>query len=172
MADFLRALPFTLGWEGGKCNLVGDSGGRTNCGVSTPALTDFNNRHPELNFPGDTWALTPDQISLFYRLGYWKFDGVASQVIATKVFDMDVNDGLPSGIKLAQESLVQCGYPVAVDDSYGPATESAINSCDPGKLMNALVSVSTAHYESIAAQHPNDQPFLSGWLRRASAIPT
>jgi lysozyme family protein len=171
MADFVRALPFVLVNEGGKCDLKGDSGGRTNAGVSTPALLDFNQRHPEQGFPDDPWALTPEQIATFYHIGYWKFDGVNDQACATKIMDMDVNDGLPSGIGLAQQAVNHCGQNVVVDDHYGPGTEAAINSCDPDALMDALIKVYTDHYEHIAAVHENDKPFLADWLRRAAKIP-
>jgi lysozyme family protein len=171
VADFIGALPFTARQEGGKSDLRGDIGGRTNGGVSTPFLLDLNRRHPELGLPSDPWDLTPAQIATALRVGCWKFDGILNQQVATKIFDMDVNDGLPSGIKLAQEAVNRCGQHVTVDDQYGPATEAAINACDPDRLMDALIQVSVDHYRDIAEAHPNDRPFLADWLRRATAIP-
>ena len=177
MADFMRALPFVLNNEGanlphgGKCDIPGDTGGRTNNGISTPALADFNSCHPELGFPSDTWALTKDQIATVYRLGFWKFDGIDDQACATKIFDMDVNMGLPSGVLLAQKAANHLGAGIAEDDHYGPGTEAALNACDPAKLMDALVSVSNDHYQQIVAKHPDDQKFLSNWLHRATLVP-
>jgi len=171
MADLLRALPFVLKNEGGKCDLKGDTGGRTNCGISTPELLDFNRRHPELHFSNDPWALSPGDIGTIYRLDYWRYDGLKDQAVATKIFDMDVNDGLPSGVRLAQRAAVICGQQIATDGCYGPATEAALNACDPSRLMDALIQVSVAHYQSVAAEHPNDQPFLKDWLYRAGLVP-
>ena len=171
MADFFKSLPFVLENEGGKCDIPGDFGGRTNAGVSTPALRNFNSRHPELRFPDDPWALTNDQIAIFYKMDYWKFNGLDSQSCATKIFDMGVNMGLPSGIKLAQKSANLCGQDIAVDACYGPRTEAALNSCDPTQLMDNLIKVSCSHYDSIVENHPGDQKFINGWLRRARLIP-
>jgi lysozyme family protein len=171
MAEFWRALPYTARQEGGKGNLSGDTGGRTNGGVSTPFLLDLNHRHPELGFPNDPWDLTPAQIATALRVGFWRFDGVLNQPVSTKIFDMNVNDGLPSGIKLAQEAVNRCGQHVTVDDRYGPATEAAINACDPDHLMDALIQVSVDHYRAVAAKNPNDRVFLNTWLHRATEIP-
>jgi len=171
MADFARALPFVLRNEGGKCDVPGDSGGRTNAGVSTPALADFNAKHPELGFPMDPWALTDDQITQFYHLGYWRFDGLRDQACATKILDMDVNMGPGEGIKLAQVAANRCGLRLVVDGGYGLATEAGLNSLDPARLMHALVMVSLQHYAAIVAAKPNDQKFIDGWSRRAQEVP-
>jgi lysozyme family protein len=172
MSEFMRALPYVLDNEGanlphgGKCNIPGDSGGRTNCGVSTPALADFNRRHPELRFPGDTWALTPDQIATFYRLAYWRYDGIAAQPVATKILDMGVNMGSGTAVELAQKVLG-----VTVDDAWGPASQAACNAQDSNALLARLAQVSSAHYRAIVAAKPADAKFLPDWLRRAARVP-
>lgn len=171
MADFTRALPYVLRNEGGKCDLKGDTGGRTNAGVSTPALLDFNRRHPDFGFPSDPWDMTPEQIATFYHVGYWRFNGLRDQACATKILDMDVNDGLPSGILLAQRAAVSLGAQIAADGHYGPTTEAALNACDPNRLMDALIHMSVDHYNAICAKHPEDEQFLRNWLARAGRIP-
>ena len=47
---------------------------------------------------------------------YWSFDGVQEQDIAWKMFDMAVNLGLGTAIKLCQ-----CALGVAADGKWGPA---------------------------------------------------
>ena len=166
MADFEDALSYVLENEGGKANIPGDKGGRTNCGVSTPALRDFNARHPELGFPDDPWALTPAQIATVYRLDFWRFDGVQDQRVATKVFDMDVNMGRAEGVMLAQKVLG-----VAVDGVWGPASLAAANAQDPDALLDHLAQASAQHYRAIVAHTPEDAKFLADWLRRAARVP-
>ena len=171
MADFLRALPFVLRNEGGECDVKGDSGGHTNMGITQATLDGFNRAHPELQFPANVHDLTQGDVGTIYRLGYWKFDGIQDQACATKIFDCDVNDGLPSGIRLAQRAAISLGAHLTEDGAYGPATEAALNACNPSHLMDALIKVSTAHYQSMAAQHPEDVQFLRTWLARAGRIP-
>ena len=172
MAEFMRALPYVLDNEGanlphgGKCDIPGDSGGRTNCGVSTPALLDFNRRHPELGFPDDTWALTPDQIATFYQLDFWRYDGIAAQPVATKLMDMGVNMGRGTAVELVQKILG-----VTVDGGWGPASQAAANAQDSDALLDHLAQASTAHYNAIVAAKPADAKFLGDWLRRASKVP-
>jgi len=171
MADFNRSLPFILKNEGGECNVKGDAGGHTNMGVTQKTLDQFRASHPELGFPANVHDLTHDQVATIYRMGYWRFDGLQDQACATKILDMDVNDGLPSGVMLAQRAAVGLGARIAEDGQYGPATEAALNTCDPGRLMDALIKVSVEHYDAVADAHPQDMQFLRGWLTRAAEVP-
>jgi lysozyme family protein len=66
---------------------------------------------------------------------------------------------------------VALGAEITVDGCYGPATEAALNACDPALLMQELIKVSLAHYDAIAAAHPQDEQFLADWTRRANEVP-
>jgi type VI secretion system secreted protein VgrG len=172
MADFDLAFPFVYKNEGGECNVVGDSGGHTSAGgVTQKTLDAFNAAHPDLGFPADVHDLTYEQVGTIYRLDYWKFDPLTSEQCACKILDMDVNDGLPSGVKLAQRAANRLGASLAEDGGFGPATADALNALDPQALMRMLVQVSEEHYDAIAAAHPNDEQFLKGWLNRAREWP-
>jgi lysozyme family protein len=164
MADFGKALSFILKNEGGYCNVKGDAGGPTNYGI-TQVVARAN------GFQGDMRDLPLPLASLIYRQSYWKFNGIQDQACATKILDMDVNDGLPSGVKLAQRAAVVIGAEIAEDGAYGPATEAALNACDSALLMKALIQVSVAHYDAVAAEHPQDEQFLKSWLVRANEVP-
>ena len=171
MADFDLALPFVLKNEGGECDVKGDSGGHTNMGVTQKTLDAFNAAHADLGFPADVHDLTPDQVATIYRLDFWRFDSLTDQRNATKILDMDVNDGLPSGVKLAQRAAIRLGSEITEDGAFGPATAAALNACDQTLLLQMLVRVSEEHYEACVAANPVDQIFLSGWLDRAREWP-
>jgi len=67
-----------------------------------------------------------------------KFDGIADQRVASKVFDICVNLGLSSGVKLLQRTVNLSGAHLRVDGIFGPRTLEATNACDPTMLLNTL----------------------------------
>ena len=85
MSNLLKALRFTLKWEGGYVNNPNDPGGETNYGISKKA-------HPEL----DIKNLTPNQAYKVYEESYWKPAGCESLPLceAVAVFDTAVNCGV------------------------------------------------------------------------------
>src|SRR5579859_8107573 len=125
MADFSKAIGFVLANEGGYANNPSDPGGETNFGISKRA-------YPYL----DIKNLTRDDAITIYERDYWKFGGLASQRIATKVFDEYVNSELHA-IRVAQLALgyLQAG-PIVADGKYGPRTEECLNAVDEEKFMD------------------------------------
>jgi len=171
MADFVLALPFVLKHEGGECDVVGDGGGHTNMGVTQKTLDAWNAKHPDANFPANVHDLTRDHVAQIYREGYWRFDSLVDQRCATKILDTDVNDGLPSGIRIAQRAAIRLGASVTVDGAFGPATAAALNGLDADALLGALVDLSVEHYEAVLAACPGDEKFRGGWMARARELP-
>ena len=110
-------------------------------------------------------------VQAIYGLGYWHFNGVVSQAIATKLFDLCVNMGTGSAVKLVQELLNGLGAALVEDGGYGPRTEAAINAVEPSRLMGLICQAATEHYRAIVDHHPASQKFLAGWVRRAQDIP-
>jgi type VI secretion system secreted protein VgrG len=150
MADFSTAIVTVLKNEGGLVDAAGDSGGLTNMGISQAAYPNVDIRN-----------LTVEQACTIYQRDYWLFGGVDCQDVATKLLDAYVNMK-HNAIRIAQRI---CG--VAVDGSYGPATEAAIN--DRGEdFLPAFRQGLVNYYTAIAAANPAEQKFLAGWLRRAA----
>jgi len=171
VAIFELSLPFVLRHEGGYSDVSGDAGGATEMGVTQATLNAFNGSHGWLGFPCGVRDLTVDQVAVIYKFGFWRFDGFDSQQVACKVFDMDVNAGLPRAVKLLQAAINTLGGSLEDDGVLGPATIAAANACDKDALLKALVDVSMSFYEEVAAAHPNDEQFLAGWESRAKEIP-
>jgi lysozyme family protein len=97
---------------------------------------------------------------------FWRYDGITDQRVATKLFDIGVNVGLGTEVKIAQEILA-----IGADGCYGPHTEAAINAADPEEFLQQLCAAAVEHYRAIVAEHPEESEFLTGWLTRAADIP-
>ena len=167
MASFSLALEYMLPHEGVESNHPNDHGGRTKYGITQRSLDMFNHARPGFGLPTDVYAVTLAQAQIFYsHAGYWQFDGVKDQRIASKLFDMSVNMGGHQALKLAQPILG-----VTVDGLYGPATEAAINAQDPIILLAGLCVAAATFYRGLAAKDPSQEVFLKGWLARAHSVP-
>lgn len=164
MADFLKALPFALRHEGGFSDHPADKGGRTNLGVTQATLDMFRRRDASL--PLDVADLTQEQAAQIYRAGYWFFDGVANQAVATKLLDMAVNLGPVRAVMLCQRAL---GGAVQMDGRWGPKTEAAVNACPD--LLDRLCLEQETFYRRIVERDTSQAIFLKGWTRRAREVP-
>ena len=166
------ALAFTLGNEGGYVNHPADPGGATNFGIIQRNLDKWNGAHPELAFPGDVRDLTRDQAEAIYRADYWRWDAISASALAIKLFDIGVNCGTGTSIKLLQKAVnVLVNPPIPVDGQLGPATLGAANAQPPEAMLQALCQVLRDYYQAIVDRNPSQSVFLKGWLNRASRIP-
>ena len=156
---FEKAITVVLKHEGGYVNDPNDLGGETKYGISKRS-------YPHL----DIKTLTVEQAIEIYRRDWWdkyRYGDIKDQDVATKVFDLSVNMGPATAHRLLQEALVFLGYPVEIDGIIGPQTIAAANKADPRRLLQVLRWLSAHHYYRIAAQRPQSQAFLIGWLKRA-----
>lgn len=166
------ALAFTLGNEGGYTNHPADPGGATNFGIIQRELDRWNGAHPELAFPASVKDLTPELAAAIYRTNYWRWDGLADPALAIKLFDIGVNCGTGTSVKLLQRAINKLvPKPLDVDGQLGPATLGAANAQNPGALMQAVCQVQREYYQAIVDRNPTQSVFLKGWLNRAARIP-
>lgn len=161
MADFAQALKYTLRFEDSTLSgkITYDTGGTTRFGISEKS-------NPEA-FPQLTECDVETALQLagnIYRAKYWCFDGVNSQIIANKLFDLAVNMGPGTAILLAQKCVG-----TAQDGKLGPTTLQAINDATAG-LLTCLRASAAQHYRDLAAQNPDKYAkYLKDWLVRANA---
>lgn len=156
---FEKAITIVLKHEGGYVNDPNDLGGETKYGISKRS-------YPHL----DIKNLTVEQAIEIYRRDWWdkyRYGDIKDQDVATKVFDLSVNMGPATAHRLLQEALVFLGYDIAVDGIIGPQTIGAANKTAPRRLLQVLRWMAAHHYYRIAAQRPQSQAFLMGWLTRA-----
>lgn len=168
MSQFLPAFNYTMGYEDPARTWL--------------PLTD-NNGYPVIAGINGKWfpqvvkkllALAPaDRLSTiqgFYQAAFWLNLGlacIASQDIASRVFDQSVNGGPFSAIQMLQQCCTEDGETVAEDGRMGTITCTAVNSVDGEKLLAQYRDAREAHYRGIAEHNPADMPYLDGWLARA-----
>jgi lysozyme family protein len=159
---FTDQIPKTLAFEGGYGDDPADPGGETNFGISKAAYPDV-----------DIANLTRDDAIDIYHQDYWlhpRIDQLPDSV-AGKVFDMAVNMGPVTAIRLWQGCLNDMGAnpPLIEDGRIGPATIAASTTADQTACLGQYKTALVAHYMAIIRRNPSMAKFHRGWLRRANA---
>lgn len=98
-------------------------------------------------------------------------DGLHYPLVASKLFDMMVNLGDETAIRLAQRAvnyLVPKPIEIETDGLLGPKTLQALNSIDPQLMVLALSAYHAARYiQLVEGPDIRFETFSKGWLRRA-----
>lgn len=152
----------TLAFEGGYGNDPADPGGETNFGIS-------KRQYPDLDIRG----MTREKAIWIYFNDYWKPYRLAElpPAIGGKIFDLGVNMGSVTAIRLLQRALGAdpAGGRFRVDGKIGPLTIAATKTADQASLMNRIRQLAADRYDQIIAQNPTRERFRHGWMRRAWA---
>jgi lysozyme family protein len=151
MKNFDRAFEIVLGEEGGYSNDARDPGGETKYGIAKKFYPDV-----------DIAALTKDDAKIIYERDYWTpvRAGELPWPLCLYVFDCAVNQGVPTAIRLLQESMG-----VVVDGKFGPITMQA---------ASGLTSRGTARFMALRARRyaatRNYDVFGLGWFTRLFVV--
>jgi lysozyme family protein len=171
MADFYQAVAITLREEGGFDNNE-ETGEIVNHGWTNWSLAALGLPHSV----SDIQAMTVEQATELYRENFWMplhGDQIADQALCNKVFDVSVNQGLPTGTRLLQEACNDLSptpfIPLVVDGVIGPASIAEINSLPPSDLLAAFRARAAARYRQVAAENPALAGDLEGWLTRLAS---
>jgi lysozyme family protein len=155
--NFSISLLFTLKSEGGFSDDPHDPGGATMKGVTLEVYRDYKG-NSELT-AADLKRITDAEISDIYMSRYWAKvraeelpDG-----IDLSVFDMGVNAGPATSIKLLQRALG-----VTADGIFGPITLAAVSAAAPHALVQTLYQRQITYYRSLSTF----KYFGKGWTRR------
>lgn len=120
MADFATAYAPLAGFEGGWCNVQGDSGGETYAGIARRywpewlgwALIDNAKKHSSFQSGASAFSRylatipeLPDLVSSWYRDEWWNRLGLSElpQELATEIFEQSVNMGRAGSGKKVQQ---------------------------------------------------------------------
>lgn len=173
MINIETIITNVLALEGGFINNPLDKGGPTNHGITLAALNEFtgykNNEH-------DIQILTQVQARAIYRRNYYTTPHINQlpEEIQPLVFDMAVNHGPKTAIKLLQSQLLANGYfPGAIDGIIGPQTVTAATKAIGGLsqvLINNLVNRRIQLYQSIIKKDKSQAAFAKGWIARAETF--
>ena len=175
MADFQPALAITLKHEGGfadRSKTRPDSTGEVvNMGITLDTLRSLGilkSKGPASE--ADIFfvkTLTEDEAADIYRQQYWdkiELDGVNSQEVANKVFDLAVNTGTHQSVVFLQKAVG-----TVADGDLGAITLIATNRADPNTTLSKIRLYAETFYRDIAMNNPALAPDLSGWLARLAS---
>lgn len=178
---FLEAMTVLESHEGGYENNPNDRGGPTNEGISLRFMLENNLKAFDDDKDGvidapDVKELTDNQIYEIYRENFWRkgnFEKIQNKNIAIKVFDISVNVGLRTGIKILQKSINELPpHPKIKEDGFlGPETLSHVNDKPSTYIQETLLPTYRIecwhHYEKIIEKDPSQKVFRDGWEKRA-----
>lgn len=176
MADFQTFLPILLQHEGGFVNDPADPGGATNKGVTLKTFQSCARRLLGIAPTLDALkSLTDQQAGVIYKDLYWNRiggDQIALQALANIVCDFQVNAGARSA-RLLQQVLNELGAtpPLVVDGIIGARSLAALQVVDQRDAYMSFKQHVIDYYQNLAAQRPELQKFLRGWLNRIRSFP-
>lgn len=158
--------------EGGYVNDPDDSGGPTKYGITIKTLADWRGAPVTA---ADVKALTRAEAAKIYRKRYYIDPGICDlpEPLKAPVFDMGVNAGPATAIRLLQEVLVRHGSRIRADGIIGPKTLDSIAvevEATPEQLVDAYADARIAYYRDLVARRPKNKKFLKGWINRANSL--
>ena len=157
MKNFNEIIEKVLEHEGGYVNDPKDLGGETKYGIT-------KRFYPNLNIK----ELTIEQAKEIYRKDYWDKNKVESlpQNLWHIYFDMCVNMGKRTAVKVLQRAAVNKGKNIEVDGGLGPMTIGALK----GVELDRVRAFRVKYYVDLITAKPEQEKFYLGWFRRATEV--
>lgn len=147
-------IEHTIFLEGGYVNDPADAGGETKFGIS-------KRQYPSL----DIKNLTKDQAVEIYARDYFNrmnLASIPSAAVRKKLFDIGVNMGTGTAIRLLQQVVG-----VKEDGALGDDTIRALGQMEAAAVVIALQRKQVLRYADICIKTPSNLVFLKGWVNRA-----
>ena len=159
LINFDEIIEITLEHEGGYVNDPTDLGGETKFGIAKRFYPDV-----------DIKNLTEDEAKDIYRADYWDKNRVEElpEQLRHIFFDMCVNQGRGTAVRILQRACVAKGADIAIDGGFGPGTQNAIETYKPS--VDRVRCYRLKHYYDIVNNKPEQEKFLFGWFKRALSI--
>lgn len=170
MRPFSDYLSIILEHEGGLVDNKNDPGGITNYGISLMFLKGISLPMADIDHDGDVDAddirkMTTSSASNLYKTYFWDktgLEGVNNELLRLQLFDMGVNAGNRTSVKLLQILLQTVS-----DGIIGSATLSKIKSYN-GDIVSDYAKTRKNYYTNLTIQKPNLKEFLRGWINRVN----
>ena len=155
--SFEEIINKVLEHEGGYVNDPKDLGGETKYGITKRFYPDV-----------DIKNLTVEQAKEIYRKDYWDKNRVESlpQNLWHIFFDMCVNMGRRTAVKILQRAANNKGRNIDVDGGLGPATIGALK----GVELDRVRAYRVKYYVDLINSKPEQEKFYLGWFRRATEV--
>ena len=157
MKNFNEIIEKVLEHEGGYVNDPKDLGGETKYGITKRFYPDV-----------DIKNLTIEQATEIYKKDYWDKNKVESlpQNLWHIYFDMCVNMGKRTAVKVLQRAAVNKGRDIEVDGGLGPMTIGALK----GVELDRVRAFRVKYYVDLITARPEQEKFYLGWFRRATEV--
>ena len=157
MKNFNEIIEKVLEHEGGYVNDPTDLGGETKYGITKRFYPDV-----------DIKNLTIEQAKEIYKQDYWDKNKVESlpQNLWHIYFDMCVNMGKRTAVKVLQRAAVNKGKDIEVDGGLGPMTIGALK----GVELDRVRAFRVKYYVDLITAKPEQEKFYLGWFRRATEV--
>ena len=157
MKNFNEIIEKVLEHEGGYVNDPKDLGGETKYGITKRFYPDI-----------DIKNLTIEQAKEIYKKDYWDRNKVESlpQNLWHIYFDMCVNMGKRTAVKVLQRAAVNKGKNIEVDGGLGPMTIGALK----GVELDRVRAFRVKYYVDLITAKPEQEKFYLGWFRRATEV--
>ena len=154
---FEEIIEQVLEHEGGYVNDPKDLGGETKYGITKRFYPDV-----------DIKNLTVEQAKEIYKKDYWDKNKVESlpQNLWHIYFDMCVNMGKRTAVKVLQRAAVNKGKDIEVDGGLGPMTIGALK----GVELDRVRAYRVKFYVDLITDKPEQEKFFLGWFRRATEV--
>ena len=157
MKTFDEIIEKVLEHEGGYVNDPKDLGGETKYGITKRFYPDV-----------DIKNLTIEQATEIYKKDYWDKNKVESlpQNLWHIYFDMCVNMGKRTAVKVLQRAANNKGRDIEVDGGLGPMTIGALK----GVELDRVRAFRVKYYVDLITARPEQEKFYLGWFRRATEV--
>ena len=155
--SFEKIINKVLEHEGGYVNDPKDLGGETKYGITKRFYPDI-----------DIKNLTIEQAKEIYKKDYWDRNRVESlpQNLWHIYFDMCVNMGKRTAVKVLQRAANNKGRDIDVDGGLGPATIGALK----GVELDRVRAFRVKYYVDLITAKPEQEKFYLGWFRRSLEV--
>lgn len=168
MREFKDYLKVILRHEGLYTDHKSDVGGPTMAGISLRYIRvrgyDINN-DGEINVK-DIKDITLEKATEIYYNDFWlamRLEGIESDLLKLHLFDMGVNAGTKTAIKILQRMLG-----ITIDGIIGPNTLKAVNTYGPS-IVADYANVRKGYYLQVIKRNPNLRVFQKGWMFRVDS---
>ena len=157
LTTFNNIIEVVLQHEGGYVNDPDDMGGETKYGITKRFYPDV-----------DIKNLTIEQATNIYRKDYWDKNRVETlpQELWHIFFDMCVNMGRGTAVKILQRAANGKGRGIDVDGGMGPATIKALKGVEVERVRAYRVK----YYADLVTRKPDLEKFYFGWFRRSLEV--
>ena len=161
----------TRGSEGGYEDNPKKIDQPTNSGMTGPTLKQYNQAHPNFNFPENVKDLTSEQIDQIYKELFFEnhqIDKIENDRIAYAIYDMGVMSNFGNVIKTVQKTLNDVmGRRLTVDGRIGPNTLAALNSIPDDKVDDFMDKLKENRLEYLQGLDTWDK-YGRGWTNRTN----